>query len=179
MAEALRVRAAQAGDAAAIAAIWRPIILETVITFHPHPREAEEVAAMIAARQGAGHAFLVAEGAAGVVGFASYAQFRVGPGYARTMEHTVNLAPAARGQGVGARLVSGLVEHATRAGHRSLIGAVTAANAGSRAFHRRMGFVEVGLIPEAGWKFGRFHDLVLMRRALGVACAGDSAGGTG
>ncbi len=175
----VELRPARAGDAAAIADIWRPIILDTVVTFHPDPREAEEVAGMIAARQGAGHAFLVAEGPGGVLGFASYAQFRPGPGYARTMEHTVNLAPPARGRGVGAALVEALVAHAAEAGHRSLIGAVTAENLGSRAFHRRMGFVEVGVIPEAGWKFGRFHDLVLLRRALGPDCPGDSGAATG
>ena len=174
MAAEVRLRDARGSDAAAIADIWRPIILETVVTFHPHPREAEEVAGMIATRQGAGHAFLVAEAGGAVLGFASYAQFRAGPGYARTMEHTVNLGAQARGQGVGAALVA----HASAAGHRSLIGAVTATNAGSRAFHRRMGFVEVGLIPEAGWKFGRFHDLVLMRRALGDDSAGDTGTGT-
>ncbi len=175
---AVELRPARAGDAAAIAGIWRPIILDTVVTFHPFPREAEEVAAMIAARQGAGHAFLVAEARGAVLGFASYAQFRAGPGYARTMEHTVNLGPQARGQGVGRALVAALVAHATAAGHRSLIGAVTAENAGSRAFHRRMGFAEVGLIPEAGWKFGRFHDLVLMRRALGDHSGGDTGTAT-
>ena len=63
---------------------------------------------------------------------------------------------------------------------RALIpGLVTAENAGSLAFHRRMGFHEVGRIPEAGWKFGRFHDLVLVRRALGADDAGDSGAAAG
>ena len=177
-----RVRDAGPGDAAAIAAIWAPIIRDTVITFHPDPRSPGEVAAMIAARRADGRAFLVAEGGEGVLGFASYAQFRPGPGYARTMEHTVNIAAPARGRGVGAALVAALVAHAAAAGHRSLIGAITAENPGSLAFHRRMGFAEVGRLPEAGWKFGRFHDLVLMRRGLGPERPGDEGGdgrGTG
>ena len=177
--DADRVRDARADDAGAISDIWRPIILDTVITFHPHPREAEEVAGLIAGRQAGGQAFLVAEGPDGVLGFGTYAQFRAGLGYARTMEHTVHVAERARGRGVGAALVEALAAHATAAGHRSLIGAVTAQNSGSLAFHRRMGFHEVGRIPEAGWKFGRFHDLVLVRRALGADDAGDSGAAAG
>ncbi|MGY6632250.1 MAG: N-acetyltransferase family protein [Alkalilacustris sp.] len=158
------VRSARPQDAAAIAAIWAPIIRDTLVTFYPHPRSAEEVAAMIADRQGAGHAFLVAEAAGTLAGFASYSQFRTGPGYARTMEHSVILAPEARGRGLGAALMRRLEEHAAAAGHHGLIGAITAENAASRAFHRRLGFAEVGRIPGAGWKFGRFHDLVLVHK---------------
>ena len=164
---AVVVRPAAPTDATAIAGIWAPIIRDTTVTFHPHPRSPAEVAAMIADRQGAGHAFLVAEAGGGLLGFASYAQFRPGLGYARTMEHTVNLAPAVRGRGVGRALLAAVVAHAAAAGHRGLIGAVTADNAASLGFHRRMGFAEVGRIPEAGWKFDRFHDLVLMHLRLG------------
>lgn len=165
------LRPATAADAPAIAALWAPIIRDTVVTFHPQPRPAAEIAAMIATRQDAGQAFLVAVAGDALLGFASYSQFRAGPGYARTMEHTLNLSPAARGRGLGRQLLRALEAHATAAGHRSLIGAIAAANTGSLAFHRRLGFVEVGRIPEAGWKFGRFHDLVLMQRRLG----GDNA----
>lgn len=119
---------------------------------------------MIAGRQAAGHAFLVAERAGAILGFASYSQFRAGPGYVHSMEHTVNLAPEARGHGTGAALMRAIEDHAARAGHHALIGAVTACNAGSLAFHRRLGFAEVGRIPGAGWKFGRFHDLVLVHK---------------
>ena len=29
--------------------------------------------------------------------------------------------------------------------------------------HRRHGFLEVGTLREVGWKFGRWHDVVLMQ----------------
>ena len=45
------------------------------------------------------------------------------------------------------------------------------ANAASIKLHRRLGFVMVGTIRSAGYKFGRWVDSVLMQRALG---AGDS-----
>lgn len=161
------LRDAVAGDAPGIAAIWNPIIRETAITFWPHPRTEDEIARMIGERQAAGWAFLVAEGPGEVLGFASFFQFRGGPGYAHCMELTINLAPAARGRGVGALLLGALEDRARGFGARVMLGAVTGSNAASLRFHRRMGYAEMGRIPDAGWKFGQFHDLVLMGKRLG------------
>ena len=160
------IRQAGAADAGAIAAIWNPIIRDTDITFNPVQKSTDEIATLIADRQAASHAFLVAEVEGVVQGFPSYFQFRGGLGYARTMEHSVNVAAAARGLGLGRALMAALEAHARRNGRRMLIGAVTATNAASLDFHRGLGFVEVGRIPDAGWKFGRHHDLVLVQKLL-------------
>lgn len=169
------IRDAVPGDAAAIAAIWNPIIRDTAITFWPHPRSPDEIAAIIAQRQAAGWAFLVTETPRGLHGFASFFQFRGGPGYARCMELTINLAPGARGQGLGRPLLAALEDRARAFGARVMLGAVTGSNTASLRFHRRMGYVEMGRIPDAGWKLGQFHALVLMGKNL----HGDSGPCTG
>ncbi len=163
------LRDATAADAAAIAALWAPISRDTVITFNPHIRSAPEIAAMIATRQQAGHAFLIAEAEAALLGFATYGQFRGGAGYARTMEHTINLAPEARGRGLGARLLNALEDHAAAAGAHVMVAAITGDNAASIAFHLRHGYARIGTMPQVGWKFGRYHDLALMQKILGPA----------
>jgi phosphinothricin acetyltransferase len=173
-----RIRDATAADAPAIGAIWNPIVRDTVVTFWPNERSDSEIARLIAERQAAGWAFLVAE-AAEVLGFASYFQFRGGPGYARTMELTINIAPGVRGQGVGRDLLQALEARATAAEVRVMIGAVTGSNGASIAFHRRLGYAEMGRIPEAGWKFGRFHDLILMGKTLGFDMDHDSGAPAG
>lgn len=160
------IRDARPADAGAIAAVWNPIIRDTDITFNPVEKTEAEIAALIDARQRAGGAFLLAEDAGQALGFASYFQFRTGQGYARTMEHSVILAPEGRGRGLGRALMTALEAHARKRHMRMLIGAITATNAGSLAFHRRLGFVEVGRIPQAGWKFGRYHDLILVQKLL-------------
>ncbi|MBR3370193.1 MAG: N-acetyltransferase [Rhodobacteraceae bacterium] len=162
----LTLRDATPDDAASICAIWNPIIRDTVITFNPVERSPAEIAAMIRDRQGAGHAFLLAQSGAQVLGFASYAQFRGGLGYARCMEHTINLQDAARGQGAGRALLLALEDHARRAGNHVMVGAVTASNVASVAFHAALGYATVGTMPQVGWKFGQFHDLVLMQKIL-------------
>lgn len=165
----LSLRDAVPDDAAAIAAIWNPIIRDTVITFNPVERTPSEIKAMITGRQGDGHAFLIAQDGAQILGFAGYAQFRAGLGYARCMEHTINLAPAARGRGAGRILLVALEDHAARAGHHVMVAAVTGSNSGSIAFHAALGYQQVGVMPQVGWKFGVFHDLVLMQKYLSVA----------
>ena len=162
----LTLRDATPDDASAIAAIWNPIIRDTVITFYPLERSPAEIATMITARQQAGRAFLVAQDTKTCLGFASYDQFRPGPGNARSMEHTINLAPQARGKGVGRALLAALEDHARDAGHHLMIAAITGSNTGSVTFHQAMGYAHVGTMPQLGWKFGKYHDLVLMQKFL-------------
>lgn len=165
---ALALRDATPDDAAAIVSIWNPIIRDTVVTFNPVQRSITEIEEMIVSRQAQGHAFLIAEDGAGVLGFASYAQFRGGLGYARCMEHTINLGSAARGKGAGRALLLALEEHAAAAGHHVMVAAVTGSNAASIGFHEKLGYVTIGIMPQVGWKFDQFHDLVLMQKFLGV-----------
>jgi phosphinothricin acetyltransferase len=44
-------------------------------------------------------------------------------------------------------------------------------NAGSIAVHRALGFGPAGLLRAAGWKFGRWLDVVLMQKRLGLGDA--------
>lgn len=160
------IRAATQTDARAIAAFWNPVIRDTAATFNPVEKTPDDIAAMIRDRQAAGHGFLVAERQGQVVGFASYAQFRGGVGYARTMEHTIILSPAAQGAGLGRALMAALEDHARTAGVHSLIAGVSAENPAGRAFHAAIGFAEIAILPQVGHKFGRYMDLVLMQKFL-------------
>lgn len=164
MATVPAIRQAVAGDAAVIAAIWAPVIRDTTITFTDAVKSPQEVAALIAARDACGWPFLLAEASGSVLGFATYAPFRAGPGYARTMEHSVILAPEARGRGVGRALMTALLDHARAGGVHSLWAGVSGENAAGIAFHVAVGFRHVATLPEVGFKFGRFIDLVLMMR---------------
>jgi phosphinothricin acetyltransferase len=162
----MRLRPARAADAATIAAIWNPQIRDTAVTFNSREKTAAGMAEEIVARQAAGHAFLVAEDAGGPAGFATYFQFRGGPGYARTMEHTVVLGPAARGRGMGRALVTALEDHARAAGAHSMIAGVSGENPAGVAFHERLGYARIALLPEVGWKFGRWMDLIVLQKVL-------------
>jgi len=163
----MRIRPATERDCPAIAEIWNPVIRDSEITFNSVEKTPAALAAMLRDKAAADHPVLVAEAPdGGMLGFATYGQFRAGAGYARTMEHTVILAPGARGRGAGRALMTALEDHARARGVHSLWAGVSAANPAGVAFHAAIGFDRVAVLPEVGWKYGRLYDLVLMRKRL-------------
>lgn len=101
-----------------------------------------------------------------IVGFAVATPWRDYEGYARTVEDSIYLSPAAQGHGLGGRLLGSLIQASQRAGDRTMIAAIEAGNAVSIRLHERHGFTVVGTIPQAGEKLGRVLDLTLMSRPL-------------
>lgn len=169
------IRPAQAGDSVAIAAITNAIIRDTLITFTTIQRHPEEIAADIAAR---GPAFLVALDAGGKVGgFATYGAFRGGPGYAYTCEHSIQLAPAVRGAGMGRALMARIEAVARANRFHVMVGGVSSANPGGVAFHLAMGFEQVCHLPEVGYKEDQWLDLILMQKILHPLPDSDRRGG--
>ena len=142
------------------------MIRDTAVTFNPVEKSAVEVAAMITGRLADGHGFVVAEAAGVLLGFATYSQFRGGAGYATCMEHTVILAPAGQGRGIGRRLLTAIEDHARQRGAHQMIAGVSGENPEGLAFHAACGYAQIAQITKAGFKFSRFMDLILMRKFL-------------
>jgi phosphinothricin acetyltransferase len=159
------IRPATREDAVAIAAVWNPYIRDTAVTFNPVEKSPADVAEMIAERDRMGHATFVAVDGR-LIGFATYAQFRGGAGYATCMEHSILLAPGTHGRGAGRGLMAAICSHARTAGAHQMIAGVSAENPDGVAFHAALGFAEIARVPQAGRKFGRFIDLVLMQKFL-------------
>ncbi len=159
----MKIRPAEVADVPQILAIWNPLIRTTSATFTTVEKTADCLTADVTARDAA---FLVAEEAGGVLGFARLGTFRGGPGYTHTAEHTVILAPWARGRGVGRALMQRLEERAREDGIHVLVAGVSGENRPAIAFHRAIGFDEAARLPEVGWKFGRWMDLVFLHKRL-------------
>ncbi|MFZ5962758.1 GNAT family N-acetyltransferase [Thalassococcus sp. BH17M4-6] len=157
------LRRATAADAPGIVALWNDVIARTAITFTTEPKTIPGITADIAAR---GDGFMVVEEDGQLLGFATYFPFRGGPGYAFTKEHSVILSPAARGRGMGRALMMQLANAARREGVHSLWAGVSGENPGGVRFHAALGFREIATLPEVGFKFGRWMDLVLMQKIL-------------
>ena len=160
------IRPATAADAAALAALLNHWIIHTAVTFNPVPKTDIDILAMIADKAAAGHAFLVAEEGGRVAGQAAYGQFRGGQGYRTCMEHSISLAPNAHGQGLGRALMQAVEDHARQFGAHQMIAGVSGENPQGRAFHDRLGYRHIATVPQAGFKFGRYIDLVLMQKFL-------------
>ena len=139
----------------AIRQIYNDCILTTTALYEYQPRSSEVMEAWWAAKQAAGLPVLGIEAAGGTLaGFATWGPFRHFPAYKYSAEHSVYVAAACRGQGIGRRLL------------HLLVGAIDASNAASIALHRKAGFALSGRLPEAGFKFGRWLDLEFWHRRL-------------
>ncbi|MBU3077256.1 GNAT family N-acetyltransferase [Sphingomonas quercus] len=168
MTEAATIRAATADDVAAIAAIYAHHVLHGTGTFEEVPPDAAGMGGRFAAVAARGWPWLVATDADGaVIGYAYAAQFRDRAAYRYACEDSVYVAPGAMGAGVGAALMAALIPAARAAGFRRMIAVIgDSANLGSIALHRRFGFTDAGRLDEAGFKFGRWVDVVFMQAAI-------------
>lgn len=154
------IRTARPSDASEIADIWNHAIRETTITFNPVEKSADEVARLIA------QDCLVWDVEGRVFGFARYFPFRGGEGYRFTVEHTILLHADGHGKGGGRLLMDALFADAKAAGKHTMFAGCSAENPGAVAFHASLGFAKVATLPEVGFKFGRWIDLVLMHKTL-------------
>ena len=162
---ALQIRNATAADAPALSRLWSPWIKETNVTFNAVEKTADDLVLMIAQRQ-SHFGFWLAELDHELAGFVTYAQFRAGVGYARAMEHTIILSPAAQGRGIGRALMHRAEKDALSKGASQMIAAVTGENTAGRHFHQKLGYDVVAIIPKVGYKFDRYHDLIVMQKFL-------------
>jgi len=164
--EAPTVRPAAVADLAQISAIHNDVVASSNAIFAEQPETLEQRRAWFGERTAAGMPVLVAAAGAEVLGFASYGPFRSWPGYRETVEQTVHVRAERRGQGLGRSLGQALIEQARRQGLHAIVAGIDAGNEASIALHRRLGFAEVGRLPEVAIKHGTRLDLLLMELLL-------------
>ena len=163
------IRAAVPADVPAIVELQNALLGTTAIEWTDEPHHVDERLTWLAAQDRAGNPVLVAERLGTVIGFGAYGDFRdtaKWPGYRFTIEHTVHVDDGSWGSGVGRRLVEALCDHAATAGKHVIIAAIDSDNVASIRFHERLGFTEVGRLPEVGARFGRWLTLVMLQRTL-------------
>jgi L-amino acid N-acyltransferase YncA len=162
----LTIRAAEPDDALAVAALYNVGIAERQATFETRPRDPGEIEAWFAA----GLPFVVAQDDGGrVVGFARASPYSDRCVYEGVAEHGVYVDPAARGRGLGRRLLDALAAECERRGLYKLTSRIFTTNEASRAVHRAAGFHEVGIQRRHGRLDGEWKDCVLVERLLGEA----------
>jgi len=112
---------------------------------------------------------LVAENAIGeVIGYAYGTTFRSREAYRLTAETAIYLAPAARGTGMADRLGNTLHEELRSRGFHTAVAVITLPNPPSVAYHERLGYRKVGILPEVGRKFDTWHDMGLWTLQLTI-----------
>lgn len=84
--------------------------------------------------------------------------------YAGVVEHSVYIHPAARGHGIGRRLLDTLIASTEAAGIWTIQSGIFPENTASLALHQAAGFRVVGTRERIGCHHGRWRDVVLVER---------------
>jgi len=164
----LTIRPSTDADLPAIQAIYAQAVLEGTGTFETEVPGVDEMGRRRAEVLGRRLPWLVAERGGTILGYAYANYFRPRLAYRFCVEDSIYLSPAAQGQGVGRLLLAELMARCEAAGARQMLAVIgDANNAGSIGVHTALGFQHTGVLKSAGWKFGRWLDVVLMQRILG------------
>ena len=167
-ATALLIRPATPADLPAITAVYGWNVLNGTGTFELEAPDLAEMTRRHADVTDKGLAWLVAERAGQVLGYAYANHFRPRRAYRFCLEDSIYLLPEAQGQGAGRLLLAELTARCEAAGTRQMLAVIgDSANLGSIGVHRTLGFEQVGLMKSAGWKFDRWLDVVIMQKSLG------------
>ena len=106
----------------------------------------------------------VATAAGRVLGWIAVSQVSDRRVYAGVVEHSLYVAPEAKGQGVGRRLLDALIDSTEAAGIWTIQSGVFPENSASLALHELAGFRVVGVRERVGLHHGRWRDVVLLER---------------
>jgi L-amino acid N-acyltransferase YncA len=147
-----------AGDAAACAAIYAPVVADSVISLEADPPSAEEFAGRIE-RVSARYPWLVAELDGEVVGYAYGTLHRERAAYRWACEASVYIDGSHHRRGIGRRLYEVLFDLLAGQGLQIVCAGITLPNEASVGLHESFGFEPVGVYRRIGWKFGAWHDV--------------------
>jgi len=163
----IQIRAATENDFAAISEIYTHNVLHGTGTFALEPPSSEDMLARFRQIEAMRLPYLVAVENSTVIGFAYASPFRERPGYKYSIEDSIYIAPGYPGRGLGKQLLNRLIELCTERGLYSMIAVIgDSENGASIGVHRACGFEQTGILPRAGYKFGRWLDVVFMTRDL-------------
>lgn len=160
------IRCGTQADLMAILDIYNDAILNTTAVYSYKPQSLSERISWYEQKLAAGFPLLVFEENKVVVGFATFGYFRAWPAYKYTIEHSVYVHQEHRGKHIGTLLLQELIKIANDQGYATMVAGIDANNESSKALHEKLGFSKSGIITNAGYKFGKWLDLVFYQYQL-------------
>ena len=160
-----RIRLASAGDAEAIAAIYRPVVETTSISFETIAPDRDEMAKRLAGTL-ASHPWLVCDVDGRVAGYAYAAKHRVRAAYQWSVDTSVYVDPAWHRSGVGRGLYRSLFAVLGAQRFCNAFAGIALPNPASVALHEAVGFEPLGVYRRVGFKLGAWHDVGWWQLAL-------------
>ena len=162
------MRLALPEDLPAIHAIYSHHVLNGLASFEEEAPSLEELRRRFDDVRTRGLPYLAADFGGALVGYGYCSPYRSRSAYRYSLEDSVYVRHGSEGRGVGSALLRELIDRCEGLGYRSVIAVIgDSANSASINLHAAFGFLRVGTLRSAGFKFGRWVDSVLMQRMLG------------
>lgn len=159
------VRRATAADLPDITRIYDCYIVDSHVSFDLEPWTPQRRRRWWEEHQGHDRlVVLVAEVAGTVIGTAYSSWYRPKAGYERSVETSIVLDPDHVGHGTGTVLYGSLLDALAAAGTHRAYAVVALPNEASVALHHKLGFVDVGVEDESGYKLGRHWSTLLLEK---------------
>lgn len=159
------IRPATPEDAAALLAIYAPIVRETPISFEVEPPtrlEMQERIAQTLQRL----PWLVCDRQEQVLGYVYASPHRARAAYQWSVDVTVYVHREARRAGIGQALYTSLFQLLTMQGFYQCFAGITLPNPASVGLHESLGFHFLGVYRQVGYKLGTWHDVGWWQRSL-------------
>jgi L-amino acid N-acyltransferase YncA len=169
-----RLRLARGEDAAAVAAIYAPIVRDTPISFETEPPGAAVMRQRIEATLPV-HPWLVLEAENRLLGYAYASQHRSRAAYRWAVDMSAYVDAGCRRQGAARRLYGALLAILELQRFATACAGITLPNPASVGLHEAIGMAPVGVYRRIGFKLGRWHDVGWWQRALGDPRSGPPA----
>jgi L-amino acid N-acyltransferase YncA len=152
------LRLARPDDAAAVLAIYGPVVKTSATSFELEVPSEEEIRRRIEATLER-WPWLICEDEAGVAGYAYGTRHRERGAYQWSADVAVYVAPRAQSRGVGRALYGALLELLVMQGFCNAYAGITLPNPASVGLHEALGFRHLGVYRGVGHKHGRWHDV--------------------
>jgi len=159
------IRLAHDADAEAIAAIYRPIVETTAISFETDAPDAAEIRQRVADTLPV-YPWLVCDIDGEVAGYAYATKHRVRAAYRWSVDTSVYIDEARRRLGVGRGLYQSLFAILAAQGFVNAFAGIALPNPGSVGLHEAVGFAPLGVYRRVGFKFGEWRDVGWWQLAL-------------
>ena len=151
------IRLAGARDGEALARIYRPAVVDSVISFELEPPDGVEMARRVE-RVMARTPWLVCESDDEVLGYAYAGHHRDRAAYQWSVDVSAYVHAQARRRGIAHALYTSLFAVLALQGFRNAYAGITLPNEASVGLHRALGFTPVGTYRKVGFKLGAWHD---------------------
>jgi L-amino acid N-acyltransferase YncA len=159
------IRLATTADAAEIAAIYRPYVEDSIISFELTPPSVEEIAQRIA-RVLERAPWLVCEMDGTIAGYTYGGKHHERAAYQWSVDTSVYVHPQHQRKGLARGLYTELFGRLVDQGYYTAFAGMSLPNGPSVGFHESFGFEPVGVYRKAGFKFGAWHDVGWWQRPL-------------